>query len=675
MDGRFIILQDHTRGFILRWSCDRNRSLAAGLILPSFGWRTLGNLFAMLIRSMIRLFRITSQSPDIPFQLHEPLTNVVRIAIWRQGICRRVSALVLWPPLTVAARLLLVAADLALCAGDAADGRFAGSHGNKRGKRDTARNFEAQQTSPQNVEKAAEAGAEEYPSRKIMIPIVLSICLAAFLSSLDRTIVGVAVPAISNEFGSFNDISWYESGYLLTFAALQLPMGKVYTYFCSKWAFNIFVVIFEVGSIICAAAPTSTAFIIGRAIAGIGCAGISTGGQVLFVDLIPLEKRPKYQGLLAATFGIAAIAGPLLGGVFATKVTWRWCFWINLPVGGVALVVLLLLLPVKPPPKERANDSLIQQIRQFDPIGTALLTPGLVLLLLALQWGGEERSWGSPKVVGTLVPGIVLLVAFALAQYWVGDEGTVPPRIIRRRSIAAASVSSLGFGSALIIITFYLPIWYQAIQGLSAVDAGIRLLGYFLTTVFFVIASGFLVSKTGYYTPWLILGTAIMIVGCGLLATLRVDSTDAQVIGFQVLFGTGMGLALTQAINAVQTVLPREDIPTGLTMVNFMNFVGGTIFVSVSQVILTNTLTSKLRQIIPELDPSQVLGSGATDLSKAVAREQLPQLLEAYNEGLNHVFYCAMAVSCLAFIAACFLEWKTVKQPQINGERDDVVAP
>lgn len=291
---------------------------------------------------------------------------------------------------------------------------------------------------------------------------------------------------------------------------------------------------FEVGSVVCAAAPTSIAFIIGRAIAGIGCAGISTGGQVLLVDLLPLEKRPKYQGLLAATFGIAAIAGPLLGGFFSSHTTWRWCFWINLPIGGVALATLLLLLPVKPPPKERSKESLMQRVRQFDPIGTSLLTPGLILLLLALQWGGETNNWSSPRVLGTLIPGTVLLCAFVLSQIWVGDDGTLPPRIIRQRTIAAASVASLGFGSALIIVTFYLPIWYQAIQGLSAVDAGVRMLGYFLTTVVFVIASGILVSKVGYYTPCLIVGTAIMAVGCGLLATLKVGSTDGLAMGFQV---------------------------------------------------------------------------------------------------------------------------------------------
>ena len=170
----------------------------------------------------------------------------------------------------------------------------------------------------------------------------------------------------------------------------------------------------------------------------------------------------------------------------------------------------------------------------LDPLGTACLVPGLVLVLLALQWGGSGYSWGSTRVVVSLVVGFVLLVAFGVAQWWVGHNGTVPGRILRQRSIAAGTVVSLGFGSTLTILTFYLPIWFQAIKGLSAYDAGVRLLPYFLVTVVFVIGSGFFVSKVGYYSPPLILGTALLVVGCGLLTTFRVNTSTAEYIGYEV---------------------------------------------------------------------------------------------------------------------------------------------
>lgn len=255
--------------------------------------------------------------------------------------------------------------------------------------------------------------------------------------------------------------------------------------------------------------------------------------MVILANLLPLEKRPKYQGLIGATFGLASIAGPLLGGVFTSTVSWRWSFWINAPIGGVALLVLVLLVPNKPPAQDQSDKPLLQRLKSYDPVGTALLIPGLILLLLALQWGSSGSAWGSAKVAATLVVGIMLILSFLVSQIWAGDNGTLPPRIMRKRSIVAGFAASLGFGSTLIIVTFFLPIWYQAIKGLSAIDAGVRMLGYFLVTVFFVITSGLVVSKTGYYTPWLIVGTALLTVGCGLLATCQVDTSTAKSIGFQ----------------------------------------------------------------------------------------------------------------------------------------------
>ena len=306
------------------------------------------------------------------------------------------------------------------------------------------------------------------------------------------------------------------------------------TFFPAKWVYIILLVVFELGSLVCAAAPSSAAFIVGRVIAGIGGTGALTGAAVIMVDLLPLRKRPKYQGFLGAAFGVASVLGPLLGGVFTTKVTWRWCFWINLPIGGIAFVVLLFVLPLSPPPADNTQGTLKQKLARFDPFGNIFLIPGLACLIFALQWGGTKLPWSNARIVALLTVGSVFLVFFALIQLLVKDNGTVPPGILCQRSIAASVAVSIGVGAILIVATFYMPIWYQAIRGLSAVDAGYRLIPYFLGAVVFVITSGIVISLTGYYTPWLIVGTAVLMIGFGLWTTFTPSSSNGQLIGYQV---------------------------------------------------------------------------------------------------------------------------------------------
>jgi MFS family permease len=283
---------------------------------------------------------------------------------------------------------------------------------------------------------------------------------------------------------------------------------------------------------VCAAAPSSLAFIIGRAITGIGGAGSLVGASVIMLDLVPLRKRPKYQGLLGAVFGIASISGPLIGGLLTTKASWRWCFWINVPIGCLALAGLLIFLPASTPP-EKLNGTFRQKLCSFDPIGNIVLAPGIVCLLLGLQWGGTKYPWSHARVISLLVIGSILLLIFICIQSF-QESGTIPPRILRQRSIAAGVFVSFGLGAALIIPTFYLPIWFQAIKGTTAVGAGVRLLPLFLGTVVSVIGSGFAISKTGYYAPWLIVGCAIRVIGGGLLTTFQVNTGAGQWISYQV---------------------------------------------------------------------------------------------------------------------------------------------
>lgn len=312
-------------------------------------------------------------------------------------------------------------------------------------------------------------------------------------------------------------------------------MGKIYKYFSAKWTLVVLVSIFTVGTILCSAAPTSNAFIVGRTITGIGAAGCTVGGQVILVEILPLRKRPKYQGAFGAVFGISSVIGPLAGGALTSKASWRACFWFSLPICAVALAGLVFILPSNPPPT-KLEGTLSEKIMKFDPIGNCLVAPGVTLLLLAIQWGGVVYPWSSPRVVALLVVGSVLCVGFIISQGFLGENGTIPPRVIKQRSMAASTIVSICLGAPLIITAFYIPIYFQAIKGTTAAEAGKRLLPYFLSTVIFVITAGILISKFGRYMPFLIVGCAILVVGCGLLSTLNVNSGIGMWLGYQVDF-------------------------------------------------------------------------------------------------------------------------------------------
>jgi MFS family permease len=379
--------------------------------------------------------------------------------------------------------------------------------------------------------------APTYPSPAKTALIMFSLYISIFLVALDRTIIGPAIPAITNQFHSLPDVGWYGSAYMLTSCGFILLYGRIYTFFPTKPVFLSGIALFEVGSAICGAANSSLVLIVGRAVAGLGSSGIFTGAILIMLNTVPLHKRPMLQGLFGACFGVASVTGPLLGGAFTgSKATWRWCFYINLPLGGLTIVVVSLLLRLE------EQKPRLKTWRDLDPVGTMLFLPSITCLLLALEWGAADYAWSNPRIVALLTVFAVLFVAFAAWQYRTRDTtATVPARVLLQRSVVFGCAAQFCVGAAMLSVVLYVPIWFQAIQGVSAMQSGIRLVPLVLSVVVGSISSGALVQRIGYYTPFMIAGACLMAVGSGLITTWDMHTKRGAWIGFQVLFGLGVG--------------------------------------------------------------------------------------------------------------------------------------
>jgi EmrB/QacA subfamily drug resistance transporter len=551
---------------------------------------------------------------------------------------------------------------------------------NKKRQSDASTPSTATSTSEQSTEKPAsdltkmQSKEHVYPPNSKVIPIMAGIFLAAFLTSLDRLIIATAIPAITNAFNSLDDVGWYGSAYLLPMGAIMPLLGRVYTFYDPKWVFLGCITAFEVGSIICGAASSSIVFIIGRAVAGAGSAGIFSGAITIMVYILPLHKRPALMGFFGIIFGISSAIGPLLGGAFVDQVSWRWCFYINVPIGAVTIVLLVFMLKLDfEPPKQT---TLWQKVDRLDPIGTVIFIPSIVSLLLALQNGGAVWPWSSWRTILCLVIFAVGFPAFIIVELWRKENATIPPRFFTYRSVIAGAIYSFFNGAGMMVLVYFIPIWFQAVRGTSAVKSGIDTLPLVIGLVITSIMAGLLTKKIGYYTPWMYWSALVVPIAAGLISTFEVNTGHAKWIGYQALYGLGLGLGMQQPNLAVQTVLPRKDVAIGASVIFFMQTMGGALFISVAQNLFINQLADGLaRANIPGISPSLVTSVGATELRKVVPQADLPRVLLEYNSALRATFYVAVGAGCVLWIGAAMMEWKSVKQQQPAAAGKEEVKP
>jgi len=400
--------------------------------------------------------------------------------------------------------------------------------------------------------------------------------------------------------------------------------------------------------------------IVGRAIAGIGGSGIATGVMSIVASVLPMQRRPIFLGIIQSTFSAATVVGPLLGGLLTQHVSWRWCFYINLPLGTITFFTILFLF--HPPPKPTDSWSFSERLVKLDLLGAALFTPAMMMLLMAVQWGGNKYAWKSATILGLFCGFGGLIVVFAIWQLHQGDRAMIPRRILVQRTVFAACISAFFTMGALATVVYYIPEWFQVIKAASPSKSGLMYLSLSLSDIFAGNLSGFLISRLGCFNPFLLLGTVLMSVGIGLLSTFNISTSHTFWIPYQVIYGLGVGMAVSIPVIAVQTVLKNEDVPVGAAIVMLFQFAGGSAFLAISQSIFLNEVITSLKAHgIDAIEIQAIIKAGSSNVRNIIGLTDLPSVLESYNTGITSTFYLATAGSSVSFLAGLFLEWRNIK--------------
>ncbi|KAG9194724.1 hypothetical protein G6011_04759 [Alternaria panax] len=397
--------------------------------------------------------------------------------------------------------------------------------------------------------------AEEDLSDMRLAPILIAILCAAFLTAPDIKILGTAIPKITNEFQGLNMVSWYDS-------------TKFYRYFPLKWSFLDPVYVFEIGSLIRAMAQNSTTFVVGRAVAGVGSAALVTRAFTMAALSAKPKRRRALMELVGAVYGLSSVVGLLLGGFFADTMSWRWCLYINIPIGGAAAALILFTYKT-PPQVVIVKATWKEKALQMDAFSITLVMGGIVAYILALKNVGQKKPWDSSLVIGFLVGFVVILVTFIVWEIFNGERSMLPPRLLRERIFWQPSALIFFYLSAYLVLLYYLPICFQSVDNRSAINSGVLILILILAMVIGSVISGGVVSKTGYATPVMNAGAVLVTIATGLMYRFDISAGLGRWIGYQALYGIAVGLGFQLAINTAQANATIEDMSLATATVFF----------------------------------------------------------------------------------------------------------
>ncbi len=505
------------------------------------------------------------------------------------------------------------------------------------------------------------------------VTVVFSgLLLALLLAALDSTIVATALPTIVGELGGLAHLSWVVTAYLLAQTVVTPLYGKLGDLYGRKGVLQSAIVIFLIGSALCGMSQNMTQLIIFRAIQGLGGGGLTVTTQAVVGDIVPPRERGRYQGIFGAVFGLSSIAGPLVGGYFTTHLSWRWIFYVNLPLGLLALVVLAITLPATSNRKRHA----------IDYAGAGLLAVALSGIVLLADLGGTTYPWNSAFIIGLGIVSAAATAGFVFAEQRAA-EPVLPLALFRNRAFAVASALGFIVGFALFGSVTYLPLFLQIVQGASPTASGLQMLPMMGGMLVTSIVSGQLISRSGRYKRYPIAGTAVMTVGLFLLSRLTADSTLLTALGTMLILGLGLGLVMQVLVIAVQNAVDYKDLGVATSGAMLFRLIGGSFGTAVLGAIFASKLAVQLRDTLP----AEVLATTGTSAalspgSLALMPDALRHIYaEAFSTSLGTVFLVATIVAVIGFAVAWLLPERPLRETvaaaaggDVGGELADAFA-
>jgi EmrB/QacA subfamily drug resistance transporter len=499
------------------------------------------------------------------------------------------------------------------------------------------------------AQATAGGGAVVALTHRQILLVFSGLMLGMFLAALDQTILGTALPTIVNSLHGLNHISWVITAYLLT-STISTPLyGKLSDQFGRKGLFQAAIVIFLVGSVLSGLSQNMVQLIAFRGIQGLGAGGLMALAMTIIADVVSPRDRGRYQGYIGATFALSSIAGPLLGGVFTDNLSWRWIFYINVPIGIVALVVTsaVLKLPFR------------RQAHSIDFLGAGLMLVGVTAALMVTVWGGVQYAWGSPIIIGLSALAVAFIAVFIWWEHK-AVEPILPPSLFRIGIFRVSSSVSFLLAMIMYGAIIYLPLYLQLVDGVSAMVSGLLLIPMMLGLLATSILSGQVVTRTGHYRPFPIVGSALVIVGMFLLSRLTIDTSHLVMVLDIIVLGAGMGMTMQIMILATQNAVPPNQIGTATAAVNFFRSLGGAFGTSLFGAVFIAGLTHWIPKLVPGAAARSIHVNASFSMSPAQLHAFPPKvqhgILESFVHSLHSVFLLGVPLAAVMFTLTLMLK-------------------